>query len=93
MNSHDNTTPDSLSLIPDYWDYRLERNNFWYSLRLFRKDVIDTDPESGNVEKLRQILLENYGVSIHLTDQGQILPSYEVVDESKYTMFLLKYDR
>lgn len=93
MSSHDNTTSDSLSLIPDYWDYRLERNNFWHSLRLFRKDIINADPESGEVEKLQQILLENYGVSIDLTDQGQILPSYEVVDESKYTMFLLKYDR
>ena len=91
MNSHANTTPDSL--VTDYWDYRLERDKFWDRLRRYRYDVIRTDPELIDVEKFQKVLLDNYGVKIHLNESGQILPSYDVVDESSFTMFLLKYDR
>ena len=91
MNSPDNTTPDSL--VSDFWDYRLERDKFWDKLRRYRADTIALDPSAKSVEKLRDILLANYGVRLHLTDIGEILPSYDVVDEASFTMFLLKYDR
>ena len=91
MNSRDNTTPDSL--VSDFWDYRLERDKFWTRLRRFRQDAVKQDPDLENSDKLIALLEKNYGVRVHVNDIGQILPSYDVVDEASFTMFLLKYDR
>ena len=91
MNLQGNTTPDSL--VTDFWDYRLERDKFWTRLRIFREDAVKQDPDLENLTKLQVLLEQNYGVRIHLNDARYILPSYDIVDEASFTMFLLKYDR
>jgi hypothetical protein len=50
-------------------------------------------PVTKNFDKFFSWLAENYGLSPYMDSHGNIREGYDVVDEKKYTLFLLKYSQ
>jgi hypothetical protein len=82
---------ENIALNPEYWDYKLERDRLFSRLQRFRSDLLKENPSATNFDIFSQILLERYGVKIYL-EGGGISTHYDVVNESAFTMFVLKYD-
>lgn len=79
------------------WDRkRIERrNNYWKMIRQAKSDWLKLTDQAALEYELGEgafyyYLQQNYGLKMELID-GKIGGQYEVVDEKKYTMFLLKY--
>ena len=66
-------------------DIKQKRNQHWARLRLARLD-------SPNSDHFIKWLETQHGIQIHMTND-MISDSYAVVDQAKYTMYLLKYGR
>lgn len=73
------------------WDknYKEKRTRYWQRLRTAFTDYTEKDP-SANFNSFRYHMLHKYGMDVNMVG-GNIGTTYKVVDESKHTMFLLKY--
>jgi hypothetical protein len=77
------------------WEYRKKRNQYWNMIRSAKRDfIVLTDQaaleyELGD-EAFYYYLRQNYGLQVELID-GKIAGDYNIVDEKKYLLFLLKY--
>jgi hypothetical protein len=69
-------------------DRKMKRYNYWASLRDAAKEC---QAKTGSTDKLSDYLLENYGLKMNLTPGEFITGEYDVIDESKYLIFLLKF--
>lgn len=65
-------------------DVRLRRDKYWTILHSIRGSL-----PKGKI--LSEYLEETYGIKMMFDSYGNILASYEVIDEAKYLVFLLKY--
>ena len=86
---------DSLEQNFREWEIeqRQKRNVYWQRLRLAYKD--DTENYchgyyEPDFDTFRKIMEEKYGLRVNMLGDN-IGNTYEVVDEAKHTMFLLKY--
>lgn len=75
---------------------REKRDRYWQMLYAARADFMkmmnesDDQHQSTDPGALFYYLQQNYGLKIELID-GKITSNYTIVDEKKYSMFLLKY--
>lgn len=81
----------------DHWkdeadEVRRKRDWWWKVLAKLRKEYspIFPAPARGNTE-FNDWLIENYGVSMIHDHAGQILGDYNIVDEKKHLVLLLKF--
>ena len=65
------------------------RWNYWGALKKIRLEYLVGKTEFDPHE-FEEYISDVYGVKMHLTD-GKITDGYEVVDEKKYLIFLLKF--
>lgn len=65
---------------------KMNHAEFWKGVKRFNKEL-----DSPPTDVMQKQLLEIYGISISITDDNNISPFYEIVDEVKYLMFVLKY--
>jgi hypothetical protein len=71
-------------------DRKQVRFNYWNALRKVAKEyyaiVGRPDPDG-----LGPYLLEQYGLKMNLTSGSMITGEYDIVDEKKYLVFILKF--
>lgn len=91
-----------MNIPKDFQDYddddsdlerRKNRWNYWSLLKLARKEYMDTVLAlNGQFDAydFEDYLKENYGLKLNLVN-GNITDTYQIVDETKYTFFLLKF--
>jgi hypothetical protein len=74
-------------------DSRLKerRDQWWNILWTVRRKFRNNDASDFDASDFDTWLLETYGVKIVYTSGGMISPEYEVVDEEKFILLLLKY--
>lgn len=74
-----------------------EAVTFWQAAAQARKDFDTGDYHGPYAEPTNDRFIEwfknTYGVQLKRIDTGELKLDYTVVDESKYTMFLLKYTK
>lgn len=88
------------NLYPEDWnevhlslDYKTRRNNYWVMLKRARHDYHKLVKQEGNDpnDGSFYIYMESqHGLRVIL-EGGLIGAHYEIVDEKKYVMFLMKY--
>lgn len=73
------------------WDQRQKekRNNYWRRLRTAFAEYQTKNPE-GNLHSFRYYMEHQYGVRVNMVSDN-IDGSYQIIDDAKHTMFLLKY--
>lgn len=71
--------------------YQERRNAYWAMLRSAYNDYIadSTDPNFADFNK---VMANRYGIRVNMVG-GNIDSSFQILDEKKYTLFLLKYSR
>ena len=91
-----------MATIPQIQDYddndpeidrRKERWNYWEALKNARREYMsDIAALQGQFDAFdfEDYLVENYGLKMNIVN-GNITDGYEIVDEKKYLIFLLKY--
>jgi hypothetical protein len=71
-----------------------KRNTYWVMLKRARNEYYDLlagVPDVGMRENdFYYYMQHNYGVKVNLVD-GKIDSSYQIIDEKKHMLFLLKY--
>ena len=84
-----------MDLFPERWnDNRAKRDRFWAMLRRVKSDYfkmvveLGNDPDDGSFYTYMQ---DTYGIKLILTNRGEITDMFEVTDEKKQMMFILKY--
>lgn len=70
---------------------------FWRAVKQCRNDF-DTGDYHGpygepSVESFRRWLGETYGIKLFMVDFGNFDLDYKIIDEQKYTLFVLKYTK
>lgn len=73
------------------WDLKQKekRDEYWRRLRSAWRDyTLNTDNPS--FEAFNQYMLKRYGLKVSMTG-GNISDTYEIVNEAKHSLFLLKY--
>ena len=70
---------------------------FWQSVKQCRNDF-DTGDYHGpygepTTERFASWFKENYGVKLFIVDFGNFDLNYKIIDEQKYTLFVLKYTK
>lgn len=78
------------------WDQerKRKRDQYWSMLRKAYKDYEENTCHGyyePTFEKFNQIMLDKYGVRVNMV-AGELDSSFQIVDETKYILFLLKYD-
>ncbi len=73
------------------WDLeeKAKRNRYWARLRTAFSDYSDIWPEA-NFDDFTGWMERQYGLEVNMVG-GNITTTYKIVDETKYTMFVLKY--
>ena len=74
-------------------DRRKERWNYWEALKNARREYMsDMEQLGGQFDAFdfEEYLIANYGLKMNIVN-GNITDGYEIVDEKKYLIFLLKY--
>jgi len=74
-------------------DFRRSRWDYWSALKLVRKEYMQTlDALEGQFDAydFEDYLEENYGIKMNIVD-GNITDGYKIMDEAKYTFFLLRF--
>jgi hypothetical protein len=73
------------------WDManKQKRNAYWSRLQKAFRDYQNTDPD-GNMNSFRYHMESRYGLRVNMVG-ADIDSSYQIIDESKHTLFLLKY--
>jgi hypothetical protein len=89
-----------MATIPPFQDYddddpeiafRKNRHNYWTALKLVRKEyMVDAKDGQFDAYDFEDYIEEKYGIKMNVVE-GNITDGYKVVDEAKYTFFLLKY--
>jgi hypothetical protein len=81
FQDYDDDDPD-INKRQTRWDY-------WNALKSVRKEYL-TDNKEFDAYEFEDFLTEQYGIRMHLFD-GKITDGFEIVDEKKYLIFLLKH--
>ena len=74
-------------------DYRKERWNYWEALKKVRVEYMnDVSQLAGQFDAFdfEDYLIANYGLKMNIVN-GNITDGYEIVDEKKYLIFILKF--
>lgn len=85
FNDYDADDPD-IKFREQRWDY-------WKALKEIRKEYMqDVDALQGQFDAydFEDYVEANYGIKMHLL-KGQITDKFEIVDEKKYIVFLLRF--
>jgi hypothetical protein len=84
--------------IPHIQDYddddpeierRKNRWNYWEALKKIRKEYMNQNKEFDAYD-FEDYLVGQYGLKMNIVN-GNITDGYEIVDEKKYLIFLLKF--
>ena len=87
-----------MASIPPFQDYddddpdikfRRNRWTYWEALKKIRREYQATDKEF-DAYNFEGYIEEQYGIKLNLVD-GNITDGYQIVDEKKYLVFLLKF--
>jgi hypothetical protein len=87
-----------MATIPQIQDYddddpeidrRKNRWNYWDALKKVRKEYMSQNNEFDAYD-FEDYLTGQYGLKMNIVD-GNITDGYEIVDEKKYLIFLLKF--
>ena len=87
-----------MTTIPHIQDYddddplieqRRNRWNYWEALKQVRKEFMAQNKEFDAYD-FEDYLIGQYGVKMNVVN-GNITDGYEIVDEKKYLIFLLKF--
>ena len=87
-----------MATIPHIQDYddddpeierRKNRWNYWEALKKVRKEYMEQNREFDAYD-FEDYLIGQYGMKMNI-DNGNITEGYEIVDEKKYLIFLLKF--
>ena len=87
-----------MATIPQIQDYddddplikqRKNRWNYWEALKKVRKEYMAQNKEFDAYD-FEDYLTGQYGLKMNIVD-GNITDGYEIVDEKKYLIFLLKF--
>jgi len=87
-----------MATIPQIQDYddddpeiekRKNRWNYWEALKKVRKEYMGQNSEFDAYD-FEDYLIGQYGVRMNIVN-GNITDGYEIVDEKKYLIFLLKF--
>jgi hypothetical protein len=70
-------------------DQRRNRWNYWEALKKVRKEYMTQNKEFDAYD-FEDYLLGQYGLRMNIVN-GNITDGYEIVDEKKYLIFLLKF--
>jgi hypothetical protein len=70
-------------------DQRRNRWNYWEALKKVRKEYMGQNSEFDAYD-FEDYLIGQYGVRMNIVN-GNITDGYEIVDEKKYLIFLLKF--
>ena len=70
-------------------DQRKNRWNYWEALKKVRKEYMAQNSEFDAYD-FEDYLLGQYGLKMNIVN-GNITDGYEIVDEKKYLIFLLKF--
>lgn len=70
-------------------DKRRNRWNYWEALKKVRKEYMGQNKEFDAYD-FEDYLIGQYGVRMNIVN-GNITDGYEIVDEKKYLIFLLKF--
>ena len=91
-----------MATIPQIQDYddndpeidrRKERWNYWEALKNARREYMsDMEQLGGQFDAFdfEDYLIANYGLKMNIVN-GNITDGYEIVDEKKYLIFILKF--
>ena len=92
----------SISIYPENWDEltngvwteRKKRNSWWAMLRAARNDFRKLMMECIELreEDFYYYLEQNYGLKVRF-EEGLIGADYDIVDEGKHLLFVLKYSK
>jgi hypothetical protein len=87
-----------MATIPHIQDYddedpeierRKNRWNYWEALKKVRKEYMQQNSEFDAYD-FEDYLVGQYGLKMNIVN-GNITDGYEIVDEKKYLIFLLKF--
>ena len=87
-----------MATIPHIQDYddddpeierRKNRWNYWEALKKVRKEYMQQNTEFDAYD-FEDYLVGQYGLKMNIVN-GNITDGYEIVDEQKYLIFLLKF--
>ena len=87
-----------MATIPQIQDYddddpeidkRKNRWDYWAALKLVRKEYMEQNREFDAYD-FEDYLVGQYGIKMNIVN-GNITDGYEIVDEKKYLIFLLKF--
>jgi hypothetical protein len=87
-----------MATIPQIQDYddddplieqRKKRWDYWAALKLVRKEYMAQNKEFDAYD-FEDYLIGQYGIRMNIVN-GNITDGYEIVDEKKYLIFLLKF--
>jgi hypothetical protein len=87
-----------MATIPQIQDYddddpnieqRKNRWNYWEALKKVRKEYMAQNKEFDAYD-FEDYLLGQYGLKMNIVN-GNITDGYQIVDEKKYLLFLLKF--
>ena len=70
-------------------DRRKNRWNYWEALKQVRKEYMSQNKEFDAYD-FEDYLIGQYGLKMNIVN-GNITDGYEIVDEKKYLIFLLKF--
>jgi hypothetical protein len=70
-------------------DRRKNRWNYWNALKLVRKEYMEQNKQFDAYD-FEDYLIGQYGIKMGIID-GNITDGYQIVDEKKYLIFLLKF--
>jgi hypothetical protein len=70
-------------------DRRRKRWDYWAALKLVRREYMEQNREFDAYD-FEDYLIGQYGVRMNIVN-GNITDGYEIVDEKKYLIFLLKF--
>lgn len=74
-------------------DFRRRRWEYWSALKKVRQEYLaDLAQLDGQFDAydFETYITENYGVRLNIVD-GNITDGYQIIDEKKYLVFLLKF--
>ena len=70
-------------------DQRRNRWNYWEALKKVRKEFMAQNKEFDAYD-FEDYIIGQYGIRMNIVN-GNITDGYEIVDEKKYLIFLLKF--
>ena len=70
-------------------DFRKNRWNYWEALKKVRKEYLEQNKEFDAYD-FEDYLVGQYGLKMNIVN-GNITDGYQIVDEKKYLIFLLKF--